>query len=316
MEKELLDRYFEGRASEEEEKRVAAWLTDPGNEASVLDYIEAAYALETGHVPVTHFEDLLKRTVSQGKHPASLIPLQTRRLAWLVAAACALLLLSGVGLGYFLRARSVSNKVLSLNTAATAAGEYARLTLGDGSEVYLGSDSKLFFSQKMDAHPVIYLEGEAYFDLSGESRTITVKTRNLATTAKGSKFNIRALSKDSTVTVTVEKGKVELSNSGKTFPLLKLRFPGKDSVAANKSGNGDEPRIIPWVKLTPALTVKENEQATYDKNTNTAGISEMKPGTMPLMKLLPPRALRERADSAKVNDPDAFKTDTSETISQ
>jgi ferric-dicitrate binding protein FerR (iron transport regulator) len=317
VEKELLDRYFEGRASEEEQKLAAAWLAAPENKAAMLDYIEAAYTLETGQAPVAPFESLLERTQNGKKDAATVIPLNKRRRTWLVAAACVLLLLSGGALGYYLRARSVSDKVLLLNTASTAAGEYAQLTLSDGSEVYLGSDSKLSFSPRMDVHPVIYLEGEAYFDLPNEGRMITVKTNELTATAKGSKFNIKALSKDSTVTVTVEKGKVELSNSGETFPLLKLRFPAKDSVAQDGTKSDEKPKIIPWVKLTPALTVKANEQATYDKNTNTAGISETKPGTMPLLKLLPPKAMREQADSSSIgNNPDLIKTDTPEVINK
>ncbi|MES1249487.1 MAG: hypothetical protein ABUL46_02320, partial [Chitinophaga rupis] len=71
MEKELLDRYFEGRASEEEQKLAAAWLAAPENKAAMLDYIEAAYTLETGQAPVAPFESLLERTQNGKKDAAT-----------------------------------------------------------------------------------------------------------------------------------------------------------------------------------------------------------------------------------------------------
>jgi hypothetical protein len=283
VEKDLIRRYFENRVSEEEKEQVATWLAGPENQEAVLNYLESAYDGETGSATVAPFGEMFRQAQRKDVQTTRVIPLLKRKWVWAAAAACILFFI-GAGTGYLLQGRK-GDDVLSLNTAFNGPGPYAQLTLSDGSEVYLGSDSRLSFPRQMDIHPVVYLEGEAYFNVPDQNNAVTVKTKDLVTTAKGSKFNIKAFCKDSVVTVTVEKGKVEVTNNNETFPLLDLRFPNKDSVA--RKDNGDKPKVIPFTKLLPALTVRENEQATYDKNTYTTGISEVKPGTMPMLKIGP-----------------------------
>lgn len=282
METELIKRYFENRVSEEERKNVADWLANSENKEAVLAYIETAYFLETGSEEVQPF-DLMFDKVEKA-HPAKVISILKRKWIWAASAACVLFLLLGGVIGYYILNRSLNQGVVLFKTARTADGEYAQLTLSDGSEVYLGGNTKVSFAKRVDARQVVYLEGEAYFDLQDPQSSVVVKTKDLVTTAKGSKFNIKAFSKDSTVTVSVETGKVELRNSNETMPLLKLTFPKKDS-----SLKEIEPKrkVIPWVKIIPALTIKANEEATYDKTTKITGVSEMQPGTMPLMELRP-----------------------------
>lgn len=288
VEKDLLKRYFENRISDEEKERVEKWLTAAGNKDQVEEYILSSYALENEKISVVPFEEFFAK-IKNNEHSEAKVIVIKQKWIWAASAACVLFLLLGGWLGYrFNDGNAEVEDHWVMNTAETNFGQYAQLTLSDGSEVYLAGNSKISFPEEMNRHPVVYLEGEAYFDVQNIKRGITVKTKDLVTTAKDSKFNISAFSKDSVVTVTVETGKAEVRKNNEIFPLTKLRFPKMDSL---KNGKVVKPKIVKWAKILPAKTVNANEQATYDKSSKTTDISEVKPGTMPLIKLRPAKRI-------------------------
>lgn len=301
MDKELLKRYFEQKASKEEKTQVENWILNSDGE-ELLAYIELEYALESNELPVKPFNEMFDNIKIKKAAPSRVITLKNKWVR-VAAAACVLFLLGG-WVGYFFTGNAalheqqewVMDNGWVMNTAKTNYGQYAQLTLSDGSEVYLKGNSKISFPEKMNLHPVVFLEGEAYFNVQDKTRGLTVKTKDLVTTAKDSKFNISAFSKDSVVTVVVESGKAEVHKNNEFFPLIKLRFINKDSQNIGK-------KIVPWVKVTPALIIKKNEKGVYDKITKQTDISELKPGVIPLIKLLPVQILRDKINQEvqKVN---------------
>lgn len=292
MEKELLKRYFENHLSKDEMQLIEKWLSDPKNEEEVLDFIVSTYSAERDRVPVVPFNDLFARAQLGDKVRGKSISLIRNKWVWGAAAACILFLL-GTWMGYSFNqdAEGSNNVVWFANTGETANGQYAQVKLSDGSDVYLAGNSRISFS-KMDINPVVYLEGEAYFDLHNEGETVTIKTKELVTTAKDSKFKIAAYSKDSLVTITVEKGKAEVQKNNEIFPLLNLRFPKTDSGKIIKEIKG--PKSIPLVKLLPALVVRENQKVIYDKNNKQTNISQAPPNSFPLIDLLPAKSIRDQ----------------------
>ena len=284
-EKDLLKEYLNNQLSGEEKEKVEKWLLDTQNKDEILQYIESNYASVDDEIPVRPFSELLERINRKTATRGKVVSLK-RNWIWAASAACVLFMLGGVFLGYhFKKSPAISNEWV-MKTAETINGQYAQLTLSDGSEVYLADNSKISFPQQMNGHSVVYLEGEAYFDVADQNKSLTIKTRDLITTAKGSKFNISAFSKDSVVTVTVESGKAEVRNNSEVFPLIKLRIPKNDSVNISRK----EPGSIPLTKLLPAMTVRANEQAVYDKSTKKTDINEVGPKSLPLMNLRPAKA--------------------------
>ena len=296
LEKDLLKEYLNDHLSGEEKKKVEKWLLDEQNKDEILQYIESSYASVDDEIPVKPFNELLERinrkTTTRGK-----VVSFKRNWIWAASAACVVFLLGGVFLGYhFKESPAISNEWV-MKTAETVNGQYAQLTLSDGSEVYLADNSKISFPQQMNGHSVVYLEGEAYFDVADQNKSLTIKTRDLITTAKGSKFNISAFSKDSVVTVTVQSGKAEVRNNSEVFPLMKLRIAKNDSINQNEK----RPKTLPLTKLLPAMTVRANEQAVYDKSTRKTDINEVGPKTLPMMNLRPANA--SRGNSSLKNGP-------------
>lgn len=274
VDKELLKRYFANNASSEDEAIIRQWLTEPVNQREVLDFIEASW--KEGMVEeaqVTSFHELFEKALREERERNKVVSLYNRPWVW--AAACALFLVAGTWMGYHLKGKTDAGGWV-LSTATTGKGERTRLLLSDGSEVYLNSNTRLTFPRQLDMQKELYLEGEAYFNIKSAEKPLTIRTKEIVTTAKGSKINISAFPKDSTVTVSVEKGKAEISSGNEYMPLLKLRFPAKDSALNGNEAN-TQPKILPLVKLVPAV-VKENQSMVFDKGSMTGGVTNMLTG--------------------------------------
>lgn len=288
MDNDLLRHYFEKSISSEEREKVDHWIMDRENEDFLLQFIEQYYLDEKEETPVAPFDKVFEQIQKRNGYPAKVIPIGRRKWLWRAAAACILFLLSGGLIGYFLsghKSHENFGDVWLMNNTSTSNGQYAQLVLDDGSEIYLGENSGISFSNKAAIHPVVYLEGKAYFNLKKGGKTLTVKTKDLITVANDSKFNITSFKKDSTETVSVEKGKAEISENREVFPMMKLRFPQKDSLQADTLIKTR--KTIPWTNIKPALKVRENEQVTFDRNTNTTDVKGVNLKVIPLIDLKP-----------------------------
>lgn len=280
--KDLLKRYFENTCTPEEREKVAAWLSDPRHRDEVQVYMEDEWRhwqpseeeLRTAAKEADlSFNTLFRQaTATENKSPGKVFTLfagKSRSVKILSGVAASLVfLVAGAGIGYYYHgsSRQESKGALYYATAQTLRGQRSKLVLSDGSEVYLNAESRLSFSSEANARPVVYLEGEAFFKVPEKEKPLIVKTRDLVATTKGSQFNISAFPRDSTVTVSVEKGRTEITaNNEKTFPLIALRIPHKDSTARkDTTATNPAPATMPMLALR-RVVVKANESVTYDK---------------------------------------------------
>ncbi|RAJ02585.1 FecR family protein [Chitinophaga skermanii] len=143
----------------------------------------------------------------------------------------------------------------------TAKGSNEKLLLADGSTVQLNASSKLRYPVDFGPHARnIYLdEGEAYFKVATDAkRPFTVHTAELATTALGTSFNIRAYAHENKITVALLTGKVQidhvteqtqstqpafillpselLSYDRKSFSIVKTSFEQANDIVGWKQG--------------------------------------------------------------------------------
>ena len=88
-------------------------------------------------------------------------------------------------------------------------GEYV-MTLGDGTLVYLNSESKIEYPVRFDEkNREVYLEGEAYFKVAHcENRSFTVRTGNMDIKVSGTDFNVKAYADEHRVQTTLVQGEV------------------------------------------------------------------------------------------------------------
>ncbi len=111
-------------------------------------------------------------------------------------------------------------------TLTTPRGEDFRVTLPDGTEVWMNADSKLEFPETFTgAKREVRLQGEAYFDVArNEAQPFEVKNTFFTTFVLGTEFNVRAYSPEDAHVVLVQ-GKVALQS--KEHPEPQVIQPGQ-----------------------------------------------------------------------------------------
>lgn len=101
-----------------------------------------------------------------------------------------------------------------IHTLNIPRGMNKQLTLADGTQVWLNAESSLQYPETFEGKEqrVVYLKGEAYFEVAKDSlHPFLVKTDALETRVLGTAFNVRAYSSDDTQ-VTLVEGSVKVSD--------------------------------------------------------------------------------------------------------
>ena len=101
-------------------------------------------------------------------------------------------------------------------------GENFKITLSDGSEVWLNANSKFSYPVAFNASErIVMLEGEAYFKVApNKAVPFIVMSPNITTRVLGTEFNIKDYASEESHVVLIS-GSVEVSNTlGKDYVML------------------------------------------------------------------------------------------------
>lgn len=128
-------------------------------------------------------------------------------------------------------------------------GEY-KLTLADGTKVWVNSASELKYPVKFIGDTrTVYMKGEAYFEVAGDAkRPFIVRTTNeMEVKVLGTHFNISAYEEDETIATTLAEGRVEVSGGQQHIALS----PNQQAVFEKKKAhltchNVDAYRYLSW----------------------------------------------------------------------
>ncbi len=205
----LLDKYLNGECSEAEKQRVLSWLEGIDNESgewSVLSadakkaYIEKLYAdIQAQMVPDTNAEH------------------KGRRLWYRVAAAILVLIAAGGLLYYMGTLQAGETKAIKYVRTSTGIGEIQRITLDDGTQVWLNALSEIRYPAHFTGNSrAVYVKGEAFFKVAAdEKRPFIVRAGPLQTKVLGTSFDISAYPENKNIEVAVLSGKVMVHRAGR-----------------------------------------------------------------------------------------------------
>lgn len=173
-----------------------SWLDDALNRAA-MDEVSASWGVLDEHAAAPEVMALRRDALTRARRRAQ------RRWApsarWLPAAAAALALIAVGSTAYFMSAPS--------NVYATAVGERRTVTLDDGSQLLLDSDTRVHVRYSRDARALGLEQGRARFDVERDpSRPFTVTAGGETVIATGTSFNVERL--DDKVLVTLLEGHV------------------------------------------------------------------------------------------------------------
>lgn len=103
----------------------------------------------------------------------------------------------------------------AFNAIYVTKGGVFKVTLGDGTTVWLNADTKLHFPVTfVSDHRTVELTGEAYFDVAEQDdRPFIVKTGDYDIRVTGTEFNVKSYKAGATATTLVE-GAVEIVHDG------------------------------------------------------------------------------------------------------
>ena len=122
----------------------------------------------------------------------------------------------------------VVKKMLQTHSIVIPRGETFKLILCDGTEVWLNANSKLVYPTAfIEKERTVFLEGEAYFKVTKDTKPFIVKTDYLQTKVLGTEFNVKSYTAEDSH-VTLISGKVQVrSHENARFVDLE---PGKDAI--------------------------------------------------------------------------------------
>ena len=126
----------------------------------------------------------------------------------------------------------IADNVTSLEERiiTTPRGKVQKIILADGTKVLLNNESRLRFPTRFTGDTrTVWVDGEAYFAVAKDTDyPFIVKSRDISTTALGTKFNVKAY-KDKTIHITLVDGSVKVDD-GQQEVILK---PGEDVTLVN-----------------------------------------------------------------------------------
>ncbi len=222
---ELLSKKLSGEATPAELEELEALLRQEPDVHYAAGHLEDLWAQEAtvpDHQREQAFADHLDRMRQAGVNwdePEKKVRRMSMR--WVAAAAAAVLLLAALAGWWWMPRESASPAVAEELRAAK--GTRTRVTLPDGSVVWLNADSRLVYNDDFNqTRREVQLEGEAFFDvMKNSSKPFIIRTANMKVRVLGTTFNIRAYPGESTAETALIKGSVEVSREGAAPVILK-----------------------------------------------------------------------------------------------
>jgi len=158
------------------------------------------------------------------------------------------------------------------NTVATPRGGTYRLRLPDGTLVWLNADSKITYPVAFDAASrSVTVQGEAYFEVAASAhQPFIVKAGASQVTVLGTAFNLRAYPDQPGSTITLLRGKVQVSAGGQSNLLQPGQQVGIDAKGVWSQQRVDTGVVVAWkngmfeFRSTDLATIMFNLEKWYD----------------------------------------------------
>jgi Fe2+-dicitrate sensor, membrane component len=193
---------------------------------------------------------------------------------WFTGIAAALLLIAGIIWWYPGAKQPTTNPVAKTpnekNEISTRNGSKTKITLPDGSKVWLNAGSKLVYNKEFGNNVrEVELSGEAFFDVvhvtapqNGEKIPFIIHTKQLDIRVLGTAFNVKSYPGESITETSLVRGKVEIVIHNRPDEKIILKpneklmvrndepVPVKEDSVTTQPDNKPPP-LVSLSKLTP-----------------------------------------------------------------
>lgn len=153
-------------------------------------------------------------------------------LTWIRNIAAILLLpLLGLSAYLYYQTNTLKSKSVGLLETTTAYGVRTKITLSDGSEVWLNSGSTLSYPERFtEDKRQVTLSGEAFFKVkSDKDHRFDVQTSDgITVSAYGTEFNVQAYAEEPDIKATLAEGHIQIDQINQ--PASQELIPGEQAV--------------------------------------------------------------------------------------
>ena len=234
--KKLINKYLSGNLSPTDVEELTLWLREDKAHERLLTEAKRNWMPELGsdeslELATKELRFKLNLTQSLDNNFKRIVK-PTRRLV-INALKIAAIFIGGIVFTQIIQQVVLSGNDSKTNYCAVNAdrGQKSRLTLPDGTEVWLNSESRIkFSSDNFLTDRYVELSGEAYFSVKrNEESPFVVRTKSYDVEVLGTEFNVMAYEDLERTETILVKGKVKIKKEGKELvlnPGQKATFKG------------------------------------------------------------------------------------------
>lgn len=234
---DIIAKYLNQEASDTEIDRIRIWCSQSEENAKEFVQLKKAWILSNKNIDEEINSAKSKIWLNIANHFVDVKPLQQyskRTLIYYSSISAAVAILIMCCISFFIM--DYPSGTEQYTYMYMPKGEKGQLFLPDGTKVWLNSDTKVTMSNGFNTeNRKIYLEGEAYFDVSkNDKHKFTVDVGGLDVVVYGTTFKVTALPKSPDVRVALHEGKVSILNS-RTNQILAALLPDEEVVIQRNS---------------------------------------------------------------------------------
>ncbi len=230
--KKMLRQYLDGCTDDSMSAIVQGWLfcalDDPEIDGELEGQFDrmVVWKEPTGatYERYRKLEHRLTHAASPAVSPASRPAVRTKRRRILLRVAAVLLpaLVMAGALLYPGRETEpivlplAENTVIEGTQVTAGAGRKKKVELEDSSQVTVNGNSRIVYSDDFSVRREVYVDGEAHFVVEKDpNRPFFVRTKYVTIEVTGTEFNVRAVSGEERMTVSLTQGSVKIMADGK-----------------------------------------------------------------------------------------------------
>lgn len=263
--KEEQDELFELLKNDQEQQYFFEMLT---NFWSIKQPPFVAYNEDDAHF--NHILELAETNI-ETTSDISVVPLQNNKFSVIrrkiYGWSAAILLAASIAIAYNVLWKNDKQNIvagdLHRNEVKAKSGAKSRLTLPDGTKVWLNAESRITYNNRFNTKTrEVELEGEAFFDVvKNINSPFIVHTTGIDVIVLGTAFNVKSYPHEATIEATLVRGSIEVI----------------------KPGEPNGPRVIlqPHEKLVFTKAIDSLQKTAFNKNVQQEILITPVPSTLP-----------------------------------
>lgn len=218
--------------------------------------------------PVLQYENVEMPDIEE-EQKALRQPSKLKRMLWVSGIAASLLL------GFFIFSRIADTKreakPNARNTVSTKRGSKSKVSLPDGTQVWLNADSRITYNENFQGKVrEVELTGEAFFDVvRDETRPFIIHTSSIDVKVLGTAFNVRSYAEEKNTETSLIRGSVEITLL-KSPDMKKIILKPNDKLIVNNqegtlvNGADDKAKNNPPVLTLGKIHYKEKDSSAVE----------------------------------------------------